>query len=71
MTVLRIMNSIDVCLEGPYEIGQRSTQVGIRNLSYAPQEITPWEVKGGMDGKIDYEKLSRDVSSFYKSPFHA
>lgn len=30
------------------------------------QEITPWEVKGGVDGKIDYEKLSRDVSCFYQ-----
>jgi len=25
------------------------------------QEVTPWDVKGGADGKIDYEKLSRDV----------
>jgi len=24
------------------------------------QEVTPWDVKGGADGKIDYEKLSRD-----------
>ena len=29
----------------------------------AVQEVTPWDVKGGVDGKIDYEKLSRDVSA--------
>ena len=27
------------------------------------QHITPWDVKGGSDGKIDYNKLSRDVRS--------
>ncbi len=25
------------------------------------QLVTPWDVKGGSDGKIDYAKLSRDV----------
>lgn len=24
--------------------------------------ITPWDVSGGADGKVDYEKLVRDVS---------
>ena len=28
----------------------------------ALQEVTPWDVKGGADGRIDYDKLSRDVS---------
>jgi hypothetical protein len=31
------------------------------------QVITPWDVKGGSDGKIDYDKLSRDVSHWTPS----
>lgn len=27
-----------------------------------PQVVTPWEVAGGADGGIDYDKLVRDVS---------
>ena len=27
------------------------------------QQITPWDVKGGTDGKIDYNKLSREVGA--------
>jgi len=28
------------------------------------QVVTPWDVSGGTDGKIDYDKLTRDVSPF-------
>ena len=28
------------------------------------QVVTPWDVSGGTDGKIDYDKLTREVSSF-------
>ena len=44
-----------------------------RDIPAAPlvQEITPWEVKGGADGKIDYEKLSRDVSQFLNPYIHS
>jgi hypothetical protein len=27
------------------------------------QDINPWSVQGGADGKINYEKLSKDVST--------
>ena len=28
------------------------------------QVVTPWDVSGGTDGKIDYDKLTREVSPF-------
>ena len=28
------------------------------------QVVTPWDVSGGTDGKIDYDKLTREVSTF-------
>lgn len=30
--------------------------------SWLQQEVTPWEVKGNEEGKIDYAKLVREVS---------
>ena len=27
----------------------------------AEQAVTPWDVSAGADGKIDYEKITRDV----------
>ncbi|KAK9907769.1 hypothetical protein WJX75_009683 [Coccomyxa subellipsoidea] len=33
---------------------------GVASVSGQEQLITPWDVKGGSDGKIDYSKLSRD-----------
>lgn len=29
------------------------------------QVITPWDVSGGSDGKIDYDKLIREVTDTY------
>ncbi len=31
-------------------------------LPVSLQVITPWDVSGGADGKVDYEKLIREVS---------
>jgi tryptophanyl-tRNA synthetase len=31
----------------------------ISDPAHASQEITPWDVQAGSDGKIDYEKLVR------------
>lgn len=34
-----------------------------RRLLLPPlQVITPWDVSGGADGKVDYDKLIREVS---------
>ncbi len=33
-------------------------------ISNLQQVVTPWDVSGGTDGKIDYEKLTREVSTF-------
>lgn len=39
------------------------TGVEVNVPAFCLQEVTPWDVKGGADGKIDYDKLSRDVSA--------
>lgn len=31
------------------------------------QVVTPWDVKGGSDGKIDYAKLSREASEIKRA----
>jgi len=32
------------------------------SASPRPQVITPWDVSGGADGKVDYDKIVNDVS---------
>ena len=37
-------------------------KVVVNTSSCCLQEVTPWEVKGNEEGKIDYAKLVREVS---------
>lgn len=36
----------------------------MRKVRYGTQQVvTPWDVSGGTDGKIDYERLIREVQT--------